>query len=105
MIFDEGETTHEHAEPEDFTLAHPDVEHFITDSNNEESVIDKHTIQVGDDLYEEDLPKSYIQYTPHQVIYLQMKDPSLALIINKLQKGTQPHKPLPNTHFLNTDGL
>ena len=34
-----------------------------------------------------------------------MKDPSLALIINKLQKGTQPHKPLPNTYFLNTDGV
>ena len=34
-----------------------------------------------------------------------MKDPSLALIINKLQKGTQPQKPLPNIYFLNTDGF
>ena len=32
-----------------------------------------------------------------------MKDPSLALIINKLQKGTQPQQPLPNTYFQNTD--
>ena len=34
-----------------------------------------------------------------------MTDPSLALISNKLQKGTQPQKPLPNTYFLNTDGV
>ena len=30
-----------------------------------------------------------------------MKDPSLAIIMNKLQKGTHPHMPLPNTCFLN----
>ena len=34
-----------------------------------------------------------------------MKDPSLALIINKLQKGTQLQKPLPNTYLQNTDGV
>ena len=34
--------------------SHPDVVTLITDSNNEESVIDKHTFQVGDDLFEED---------------------------------------------------
>ena len=34
-----------------------------------------------------------------------MTDPSLALIINKLQKGTQPKQPLPNTYFLNTDSV
>ena len=34
-----------------------------------------------------------------------MKDPSLAIIMNKLQKGTNLHKPLPNTYFLNTDGV
>ena len=32
-----------------------------------------------------------------------MQNPSLAMIINILQKGTQPH--LPNTNFLNTDGV
>ena len=59
---------------------------LISDPNNEESVIDKHTFQVGDDLYEEDLPKPHIQYTPNQIKHLQMKDSSLELIINKLQK-------------------
>ena len=54
------------------------------------------TFQV-DDLYEEDLPKPHIWYTTHQIKYLQMTDPSLALIINKLQKGNQPKQPLPNT--------
>ena len=49
-------------------------------------VPDKHTFQVGDDLYEDDLPKPYIQYTPHQIKHLQMKESLLALIINKLQK-------------------
>ena len=34
-----------------------------------------------------------------------MKDPSLTLTINKLQKGTQPHKPLPSTYFRKTDGV
>ena len=34
-----------------------------------------------------------------------MKDPSLALIINKLQKCNQPHMPLPNTYFLSTDSV
>ena len=61
MIFDEGETIHEHAQTEDVTPPHPDVVTLITDSNNKESVIHKHTFQVGDDLYEEDLPKSHIQ--------------------------------------------
>ena len=54
---------------------------------------------------EEDLPKPCTQYTPHQIKHLQMKDPSLALIINKLQKGNQPQQILPNTYFLNTDGV
>ena len=76
-----------------------------TDSNNEESVSDKYTFQVGDDIYEEDLPKLHIQYTSHQIKTLQMKDPSLVIIINKLQKGTYPFKPLPNTYFLNTYGV
>ena len=56
-------------------------------------------------LPEADLPKPHIQYSPHQNKHLQMKDPSLAIIINKLQKSTQPHKPLPNTYFLNTDDV
>ena len=34
-----------------------------------------------------------------------MKDPSLSIITNKLQKGTHPNKPLPNTYFLKTDGV
>ena len=34
-----------------------------------------------------------------------MKDPLLALIINILQKSTQPQQQLPNTYFLNTDGV
>ena len=34
-----------------------------------------------------------------------MKDLSLALIINKLQKGTQSQKPLPNAYFLSTDSV
>ena len=34
-----------------------------------------------------------------------MKGLSLALIINKLQKGTQPQQILPNTYFLNTEGV
>ena len=104
-IFDEGEIIHEHAQPEDVTPPHPDVVTLISNPNHKESVIDKHTFKVGDDLCEEDLPKPHIQYTPHQIKHLQMKDPSLALIINKLQKGTQPQEPLPNTYFLNTDGV
>ena len=78
----------------------------VTDSKNEEPASDKHTFQVGDDIYEEDLdliPEPHIQYPPHQIKWLQMKDPSLAIIINKLQKGAHPHKALPNTYFLNTD--
>ena len=78
---------------------------LISNPNHEESLTDKQTFQVGDDLYEEDLPKPHILYTPHQIKHLQMKDPSSALIINQLQKGTQPQKPLPNTYFLNTDGV
>ena len=31
--------------------------------------------------------------------------PSLAIIINKLQKETHPHKPLADYYFLNTDGV
>ena len=34
-----------------------------------------------------------------------MKDPSLEITTNILQKGTHPHKPLANTYFLNTDGI
>ena len=93
---------------EDFTLPTPDMVTLLTDSKNEESVSDKHTFEVGDDIYEEDLalmPKPHIQYTPHQIKLLQMKDPSLAIIMNMLQKGTNLHKPLPNTYFLNTDGV
>ena len=78
---------------------------FISDPNHEEPIIDKHTFQVGDDLYEKNLPKPHIQYTPHQMKHLQMADPSLALIINKLQKGTQPQQPLPNTCSLSMDGV
>ena len=51
------------------------------------------------------IPEPHIQYTPYQIKWLQMKDPSLVVIMNKLQKGTHPHKPLPNTYFLNTDGI
>ena len=59
---------------------------LITDSNIEDSVIDKHTFQVGDDLYEKHLPRAHIQYTPLQIKHLQMKDRSLTLIINKIAK-------------------
>ena len=78
---------------------------LVTDSNNEESVSGKHTFQVGGDIYKEELPTPHIQYTPYQIKWLQMKDPSLAIIVNKLQKGTHPHYPLPNTYFLNMDGV
>ena len=89
-IFDEGETIHKNVQPEDFTPPDPDMVTLVTDSNNEESVSYKHTFQVGDNIYEEDLPKLHIQYTPYQIKSLQMKDPSLAIIVNKLQKGTHP---------------
>ena len=46
-IFDEGETIHEHVQPEDFTLPNPDMVMLLTDSNNEESVSDKHTFKVA----------------------------------------------------------
>ena len=59
-IFYEGEIIHEHAQPEDFTSPHPDVVTLISDPNHKESLIDKHTSQVGYDLYEEDLPKPHI---------------------------------------------
>ena len=104
-IFNEGKTILEHAQPEDSTPSNPDMVTLVTNSNNEESVCDKHTFQVGDGINEEDLPKPHIQYTLHQIKSLHMKDPSLAIIINKLQKGIHPHKPLPNTYFLNTDGV
>ena len=79
MIFDEGETIHEHAQPEDFTPPNPDMVTFVIDFNKGESVSDRYTIQIGDDIYEEDLPKPHVQYTPHQIKHLHMKDPSLAL--------------------------
>ena len=88
-IFDEGETIQEHVQPGDFTPPNQDMVTLITDCNNEESVCHKHTFQVQDDIYEEDLaliPKPDIQYTPHQIKWLQMKDSSLAIIMNKLQK-------------------
>ena len=93
-IFDEGETIQEHVQPEDFTPPNPVMVTLVTDSNHEESVSDKHTFHVGDDIYEEELPTPHIQYTPHQIKWLQMKGPSLAIIVNKLQKDTHPHKPL-----------
>ena len=104
-IFDEGKAIQEHAQPEEFTPPNLDMVPLVTDS--EEFVSDKHTFQVKDDIYEEDftlIPKPHIQYTPHQIIQLQMKDPSLAIIMNKLQNGTHPHKPLQITYFLNTYG-
>ena len=107
-IFDEGKTIQEHVQPEDFTPPNPDMVTLVADSNNEESVSDKHTFQLGDDVYEEDLaliPEPHIQYIPHQIKQLQMKDPSLATIMNKLKKGTHHHKPSPNTYFLNTYGV
>ena len=69
---------------------------FVTDSTNKEPASDKHTFQVGDDIFEEGLasmPEPHIQYTNHQIKQLQMKDLSLAIIMNKLQKGADPHKP------------
>ena len=75
-IFDEGESIQEHTQPEDFTHSNPDMVTLVTDSNNEESVSDKHTFQVEDYIYEEDLaliPNPHIQYTPHQIKQLQMK--------------------------------
>ena len=85
-IFDEGEPIQEHAQPEDFTPSNPDMVTLVTDSNNEEPASDKHTFQVGHDIYKEDLAliaEPHIQYTPHQIKWLQMKDPSLAIIMNK----------------------
>ena len=35
-IFNEGETIHEHVQPEDFTPQNPDMVTPVTDSNNEE---------------------------------------------------------------------
>ena len=64
-IFDEGETIHKPAHPEGFTPPNPDMIILVTDSNNEESVSDKHSFQVGDDIYEEDLSIPHNQYTPH----------------------------------------
>ena len=60
----------EHVQSEDFIPPIPDMVTLVTDSNNEESVIDKHTFQVGDDIYEKDLtliPKPHIQYTPNKI--------------------------------------
>ena len=34
-----------------------------------------------------------------------MKDSSLAIIMNKLQNDILSHKQLPNTYFLNIDGV
>ena len=96
-IVDVDEIIYEYVQPDDFTPSHPDVVTLISNPNHEEMVTDKHTFQVGDDLYEKNLPKSHIQYTPQQIKHLQMKDPPLTLIINKLQKGTQPQQILPNT--------
>ena len=59
-IFDEGETIQEHEQQEDFTPPNPDMVTLVTGSNNEESVSDKHTFKVGDDIYEEDVPKPHI---------------------------------------------
>ena len=78
-LFDEGEIIHEHAQPGDLTPSHLDMV-LISQPNHKESVIDKQTFQVWDDIYEEDLPKPHIQYTPHQVKHLQLTDPSFALI-------------------------
>ena len=86
IIFDESGTIHEHVQPEDLTTPNPNMITLVTDFNNEESVSDKHTFQIGDDIYEEDLPKPPIQYTPHQIKCLQMKDPSLAIIIKNYKK-------------------
>ena len=55
-IFDEGEITYENAQPENFTPMHPEVASLISDPNHEKMVTDKHTFQVGNTLYEEDLP-------------------------------------------------
>ena len=76
---------------------------FVTDSNNEKSVSDRHTFQVGDDIYEEDvalIPKPNIQFTSNQIKWLQMKDSLLAIIMDKLQKGTCHYQ----TPIFNTDG-
>ena len=56
-------------QPEDFTPPNLDMVTLVTDSNYEVSVSDKHTFQVRDDIYKEDLPKPNIQYTPHQILH------------------------------------
>ena len=53
-------------QPQDFTPPNPDMVTLVINSNKE-SISDKHTSQVGDDIYEEDLPKPHVQYTPHQI--------------------------------------
>ena len=45
----------------------PNLVTLVNDSNNEESVSDKHTFQIGDDVYEEGLPKPHIQYNTHPI--------------------------------------
>ena len=65
----------------------PDMVTLVTDSNSEDPARDKHTFQVGDDIYK---PEPHIQYIYHQIKWLQMKDPSLAIIMNKLQNSTSP---------------
>ena len=80
IIFDEGETIKEHAQSEDFTPPNPNMVSLVTDSHNKELASDRQTFQVGDDIYEEEsasLPEPHIQLTPHQIKWLQMKDPSL----------------------------
>ena len=42
-IFDEGETIHENAQPEDFTPPNPDMVTLVIASNKEESISEKHT--------------------------------------------------------------
>ena len=43
---------------------------LVIDTSKEESISDKHTFQVGDDIYKEDLPNPHVQYTTHQIKHL-----------------------------------
>ena len=46
-----------------------------------------------------------IYLSPQQIKRIQLKDQSLATIIHKLRKNKGSSTPLPNTYFLNDEGV
>ena len=49
--------------------------------------------------------KPQIYLSPKQIKRIQLKDQSLAIIISKLRKNKVCSTPLPNTYFLNDEGV